>query len=101
MSFLIPSSSDTTSSTWPNVSSLIFFEVMMMGMGQKYPNVSSFTSACMMPSLLVGQFRGSRPHPPPLRNRSAETNVSQVGGGATFCLDVQSREELFDSRVFI
>ena len=36
--------SDTTSSTWPNPNSLIFFEVMMMGMGQKYPSVSSVTS---------------------------------------------------------
>ena len=30
--------------TWPVVSSLIFLEVRMMGMGQKYPRVSSVTS---------------------------------------------------------
>src|SRR5881296_3216284 len=48
MSFLIPSSSDTTSSTCPGTSSLIFLEVIMMGIGQKYPRVSSFTSALSM-----------------------------------------------------
>src|SRR5262245_39762524 len=48
MSFLIPSSSDTTSSTCPTASSLIFFDVMMIGIGQKYPSVSSFTSACIV-----------------------------------------------------
>src|SRR5919108_3671212 len=44
MSFLIPSSSDRTSRTCPGVSSLIFLDVMIIGIGQKYPSVSSVTS---------------------------------------------------------
>src|SRR5689334_16692408 len=64
MSFLMPSSSDTTSKIWPSVSSLIFLLVMMMGIGQKYPSVSSFTSACMVnsvPRLLNEQVYAALP----------------------------------------
>src|SRR5215216_3547124 len=48
MSFLMPSSSERTCSTWPSVRSLIFFEVMMIGIGQNNPSVSSVTSDCII-----------------------------------------------------
>src|SRR4030095_5138472 len=87
MSFLIPSSSDTTSNTWPIASSLIFLLVMMIGIGQKYPSVSSFTSACMVNA------------PPPLNEQihAALLRLGEIPRDAGELIDALDQRVLADA----